>query len=184
MVFSWFRGKDGKKKSSSQRPKSPASGATKGVSLVRLLGEDLVLFSKNGRKKEELIDELVRTLCERKSMGDPKPFLQKILDREQGISTTLDTGLAVPHARMDNLSGIAAILALVPGGLPDPKQQDLSIRAMFLFFSPNQQEYFTQHLHLLRGVSSLFQPEFIDELQSVSTGAEVLKLIAAKESAV
>lgn len=184
MVFSWFRGKDGKEKSSSQRPNTPASGAIKGVSLVRLLGEDLVVFSRNGKKKEELIEELVRTLCERKSLGDPKPFLQKVLDREQGISTTLDTGLAVPHARMDDLSTIAAILALVPGGMPDSKQQDLSIRAMFLFFSPNRQESFTQHLHLLRGVSSLFQPEFIDELQSATTGAAVLERIAAKESAV
>ena len=76
------------------------------------------------------------------------------------------------------------MLALVPKGMPDPKQPDLIIRAMFLFFSPNRQEAFTQHLHLLRGVSSLFQPAFIDEVLKAPKPEAVLRLIASKEPVV
>ncbi|MBI2363280.1 MAG: hypothetical protein HYV15_07870, partial [Elusimicrobia bacterium] len=84
--------------------------------------------------------------------------------------------------RMDNLAEIAAILGIVPGGLPDPKQTDLSIRAVFLFFSPNRQEAFTQHLHLLRGVSTLFQPALIEAITRDPAPASVIKAIRDKEA--
>ncbi|MDE2291618.1 MAG: PTS sugar transporter subunit IIA, partial [Elusimicrobia bacterium] len=129
-----------------------------------------------------LIGALVKELCSKASLGDPAPFLARVLEREQGISTTLDTGLAVPHARMDGISDIAAILGLVPQGLPDPKQPDLVIRAVFLFFSPNRQEAFTQHLHLLRGVSTLFQPPLIEALLGDPSPAAAMRAIRAREN--
>jgi PTS system nitrogen regulatory IIA component len=184
MGLGWFLGKGDKESGTPKRPRPSSGGAKGSVSLGRLLSDGLVVISEEGLKKEALIEKLVRQLCEKRNLGDPKVFLNRVLEREQGISTTLDTGLAVPHARMDDLDNIAAIFALVPGGLPDPKQPDLVIKAMFLFFSPNRQEAFTQHLHLLRGVSSLFQPEFIDELQTSANGEEIHKRITEKETAV
>ena len=166
-------------------PAVPAVGAPaarKSLSIGPLLREDLVVIPPAGLAKDALIGHLVTELCSKANLGDPAPFLAKVLEREQGISTTLDTGLAVPHARMDNLADIAAILGIVPGGLPDPKQPDLSIRAVFLFFSPNRQEAFTQHLHLLRGVSTLFQPALIETIIGDPTPAAVLKAIRAKEA--
>ena len=121
--------------------------------------------------------------CAKTGLGPHESFLAKVLEREQGISTTLDTGLAVPHARMDNLPDICAVLGLVPQGLRDPKQADLTIRAVFLFFSPNRQEAFTQHLHLLRGVSQLFQPELIDAILRDPAPDAVLAAIRDKEAA-
>lgn len=185
MDFSWLKGKKNSTEDGAKKRARPTAHAVKGVSLSRLLGEDLIVLATDKiQKKEELIESLVRMLCQRRALGDPATFLKKVLEREQGISTTLDTGLAVPHARMDNLTAISAIFALVPEGLTDPKQPDLPIRAVLLFFSPNRPDAFTQHLHLLRGVSSLFQPEFIDRLKSAGSEAEVLKLIAEKESVV
>lgn len=163
----------------------PAVGvpaARKVQPIGRLLREDLIIGVPQGLDKDALIALLVKDLCAKASLGAPEGFLAKVLEREQGISTTLDTGLAVPHARMDGIADIAAILGLLPEGLPDPKDPDLSIRAVFLFFSPNRQEAFTQHLHLLRGVSTLFQPAFIKSILSDPAPAAVLKLIRDKEA--
>ena len=186
MPLDWFKKKNKKgAEAGSQEPKAPASKAAslKGLSIGRLLSEELIVVAPPGLDKEKFIDFLVRRLCEKRKLGGPGPFLAKVMEREQGISTTLDTGLAVPHARVDGLPEIAAILGLVPKGMPDPKQPDLVIRAMFMFFSPNRQEAFTQHLYLLRGVSALFQPAFIEEILRNPSGAEVLKLVQSKESA-
>ncbi len=183
MAFGWSKKGDGASSSSKNSKSASGSpaGSSKSVSLSRILGEDLIIVSDDGLSKDKLLEHLVRELCARRNLGDPAPFLSKVLEREKGISTTLDTGLAVPHARMDNLNEIAAVLALLPKGMPDPKQPDLTIRAMFLFFSPNRQEAFTQHLHLLRGVSSMFQPAFIDEVLKAENPSAVLGLIVAKE---
>lgn len=175
--MAWFKDKEAK-----AAVPTPSSPSAKSLTVGKLLTEELIVLAPPGLGKDQLLDLLVRRLCTARSLGDPAPFLSRVLEREQGISTTLDTGLAVPHARMDGLASIAAVLGLVPQGMPDPKQPDLVIRAMFLFFSPNRQDAFTQHLHLLRGVSALFQPAFIEEALAKPTPADVLALVRAKEA--
>ena len=185
MALGWFNKKEGTASPSSKKAKAMAGtvpGSSKNATLGNLLAEDLILTAPNGFGKDKLIEYLVVEICARRGLGDPKPFLAKVLEREKGISTTLDTGLAVPHARMDGLERITGILVLIPNGMSDPKQPDLTIRVMFLFFSPNRQEAFTQHLHLLREVSALFQPTFIDKLLKSSAPSDILNLIALKES--
>jgi nitrogen PTS system EIIA component len=186
MPLGWFsRKKDAPQPSVPAAPAAPAAPSqaspVKGVAISRLLSEELIVSAAPGMDKDRFMDALARKLCAQKNLGDHAPFLSRVLEREQGISTTLDTGLAVPHARMDGLEGIAAVLGLVPQGMPDPKQADLTIRAMFMFFSPNRQDAFTQHLHLLRGVSALFQAGFIDEMLRDPAPASVLALIRSKE---
>lgn len=182
-ALGWFDNKKKQEKAAAPAPAPrPSASPAKGVSIGRLIGEQSVVMIPPGQDKEQAVSLLVRRLCELQGLGEPGPFLAKILEREQGISTTLDTGLAVPHARMDGIASIAAVLGLLSHGLPDPKQPDLTIRAMFLFFSPNRQDAFTQHLHLLRGVSALFQASFIDELLKQGSPAAVAALIRSKES--
>lgn len=189
MALGWFNKKKEEQPAAPSAAPAPSvpvavpSPARKALSIGRILREDLVVTPPAGLDKDGLIAFLVKELCAKAGLGAPEAYLAKVLEREQGISTTLDTGLAVPHARMDNLPEICAILGLVPQGLPDPKHPDLAIRAVFLFFSPNRQEAFTQHLHLLRGVSQLFQPALIDAILRDPAPAAVVKAIRDKEAA-
>jgi len=176
MVLSWFRKEE-------EEPSSPKvlKPTQPRVRIGELLRADLILVSPPALDKDELIRHLGRTLCERRGLGDPAPLLSRVFLREQGICTTLDTGLSAPHARIDGLEDFVAILGLVPQGLADPKQPDLLIRAMFLFFSPNRQEAVTRHLHLLRGVASLLQPAFIEAMLQEPEPALILELIERAE---
>jgi len=142
----------------------------------------VVIKAPPGVGKNELIAILVGRLCERKALGSPKPFLAKVPEREQGISTTLDTGLSLPHARVDSIESIVAALAMVPQGIADPQAGDLTIKLMFLFFSSSQPKMLPLHLQLLRGVASLFQPQIIAELAASSEPAAALAIIRAVET--
>jgi nitrogen PTS system EIIA component len=177
-----------------KNPSTPASGkperlSDKASTLVRpnkikiskLLTEDVILCAPAGIDKDALIELLVSRLCESRGLGAPQGFLAKVLEREQGISTTLDTGLSMPHARMDSIKNLVAALALVPQGIVDPKASDLTIKLMFLFFSSNRSELLPLHLQLLRGVSSLFQPALIERLASADPKA-VLDIIRDAEA--
>jgi PTS system nitrogen regulatory IIA component len=186
MTLGWFRKKDGKTASPSgpsQASSATPAGLSNSVRLGKILKEDLVLWLPAGKSKEQLIEILVERLCKEKKLSEPKRYLSRILEREQGMSTTLDTGLSIPHARIEDLESIAAVLGLIPEGLTDPKQPDIVIRAMCVFFSPLRQEVFQQHLYLLRGVSALFQPAFIDDLLKKKTPGEVIAYIEGRESA-
>ncbi|MFA6004162.1 MAG: PTS sugar transporter subunit IIA [Elusimicrobiota bacterium] len=179
------------KKESSREPsgnpeklseKTPSLLKPKKVRISKVLSEDVILTAPLGLDKNGLIELLVTRLCEKRELSDPKMFLSKVLEREQGISTTLDTGLSLPHARMDRIKNIVAALALVPQGIVDPKQSDLTIKVMFLFFSSSRQEMLPVHLQLLRGVSSLFQPALIEELAAAADPAAALEMIRRVET--
>ena len=188
MAPAWFKRREKTDPpAAAQKPSGNASSgeqappAAKAVPISRFLSEDLIQVLPGAKDKNQVIDKLVNKLCKARGLGDPAPLLRKVLEREQGISTTLDTGLSMPHARVD-IPEIAVILALLPNGIPDPKQPEMAIRAMFLFFSPNRQEAFTQHLHLLRSVASLFQPAFIDQLVAAGSPAKALELVRKQET--
>lgn len=179
-MASWFGKKD------PQIPATPApkQGAGRGKSskVSSLLNADCVLVAPPFADKNAALEALVKCLAKSHGFSNPELFLSKVQEREKGISTTLDTGLSLPHARLDDLAKIVAGLAVLPKGVPDPQQPELQIRVMFLFFSPNKTEAFPLHLQLLRSVSSLFQPAFIDQLVAAPTPAAALELIRQVEA--
>jgi PTS system nitrogen regulatory IIA component len=175
LMPAWFKKPD-------EAPKSPRAVKTPLVRVGELLRPESVLISPDVADKAALIETLVVAVCAAHGLKDAPSLAAKVLEREQGISTTLDTGLSLPHARVDGLRELSAGLAVAPKGILDP-QQNLPIRAMFLFFSPNKQEQFSLHLQVLRSVSLLFKAELIDELAKAATSEEALKLVRAREKA-
>jgi len=179
--MSWFQKKTPEPAADSPKT-APTSRAAKGLKVSSILAEDTILFPPEGSGKAEIMQSLAAAVCGKAGIADWATFLSKVQERETGISTTLDTGLSLPHARMDGITGILAGMAILKKPIPDPKQTDLSIRVMFLFFSPNKQDAFPLHLQLLRGVSSLFQPALIDQLTATSSAAAALELIKKLEA--
>lgn len=179
MVLPFFPDKKDQPKASPR--KAGALVRPQKVAVSDVLREDAVLQAPDGADKDRLLELLVAHLCRCRSLGDPAPYLAKVLEREQGISTTLDTGLSLPHARADSVPDLMAALALAPRGVADPKAGDLTIRLMFLFFSPTKPESLPRHLQLLRGVASLFQPEIVAELSAASSPAAALEIIRRAE---
>ena len=163
--------------------KISSSGAGKPPSIGALLAPELILSCPLQAGRKDFVGLLVARLCAARGLGDPRPFLDRLSDREKGISTTLDSGLSVPHARMDGLPGFAAALGLVPRAMPDP-DSEFPIRAVFVFFSPNRQDQFTAHLQLLRAAASLFSTDFIDLILADVRAEAVLRRISEKEKAV
>ncbi len=163
-------------------PKGPAgSGALPVVvKIAPLLSEDVILFPAEGVDKTAILEQLTAAVC-RKAGQDPAAALAKVHEREAGISTTLDTGLSLPHARLPGIDGILAGLAVLKTPLVDPKQPELSIRAVFLFFSPDKPGAFPLHLQLLRGVASLFQAPLIEKLSAANGPADALALVRKSE---
>ncbi len=179
--MSWFQKKPAPVPSS-DAPKTGPSRPVKGLKVSSILTPETVQFPAEGLDKAAVLEQLAAAVCAKAGIADWQGFLAKVQEREQGISTTLDTGLSLPHARMDGISAILAGMAVLKKPIPDPKQADLSIRVMFLFFSPNKQDAFPLHLQLLRGVSSLFQPSLIDQLTACSGPAAALELIKKLEA--
>jgi PTS system nitrogen regulatory IIA component len=141
---------------------------------VILNGKRIFIINDN-ISKTDLIASLVNAVCDGQPSIDREEVMSAVFKREQGISTTLDTGLSIPHARIDDLNAFEAAAAVLPRGITD--EYGLQIKVMFFFLSPSGSVYFPQHLKLLAMLAKKFSAAFIKELTSCADREEIAKKI-------
>ena len=146
------------------------------ISDIKLKVElDNIFLIKENITKKELVGKLVKSICEKNPSLDSQEMLNSVLKREEGISTTLESALSIPHARMEDLDTFLGALAVMPAPIED--DYGLPIKVMFLFFSPAGQPYFAQHLKLLACLAEKFTSDFVQELTTCTTVQEIAKKI-------
>lgn len=156
------------------------ANTTSKFKISSLLPSDRIFLVEGKPAKAEVIGRLTQAVCRGADNLDASDVLAQVLKREEGISTTLDTGLSIPHARLEELDGFKAALAVLPQGIEDPSGPHLEIKAMFLFLSPAKQAFFQQHLQVLASLAEVFKPDFIAELTTCKDAKEVAAKIAGE----
>lgn len=150
--------------------------STQTNSIPVILNKKRVFILKDNISKKDLVAKLVNAICDDLPEIDREDVLKAVNKREQGISTTLDTGLSIPHARLEDLEAFQAAVAILPQGIND--EYGLQIKVMFLFLSPAGPAFFSQHLKLLASLAEKFKAPFITELTACADEEEVLKKIS------
>ena len=148
------------------------------ISLFSLVGERIVLV-KQPFTKQQLLKQLVQQIGQAVSGLDPTFILEQIVQREQAMSTTLDTGINIPHVRVEGLDRIMAALAVLPRPLLDTNGKQ--IKAMFLFLSPARPEFFQQHLQVLATLAETFTADFLMQLTAATHEQQIAHLLAQNE---
>jgi PTS system fructose-specific IIC component len=172
----FFRTKKSKKGNETS-PGSPAASAP--VEIHHLLSSETITIFSTPMRKSELLQHLVDLVCAKHPEIPRKRAFQSVMEREKVTSTFMDTGVAVPHARLPELKGTPAALGVIPAGFVDAALTS-PIHYVFLFFSPEGE--FASHLQLLARASWLFQnPALRSGLLQAKTPADVLLLIKAIE---
>lgn len=136
---------------------------------------DNVFLIKENITKKELVEKLVRAICKKNPSLNAEDMLAAVLKREEGISTTLESALSIPHARVEDLDTFLGALAVMPNPIED--DYGLPIKVMFLFFSPAGQPYFAKHLKLLARLAEQFTPEFVQELTTCQNSQEIIQKV-------
>ncbi len=134
------------------------------------LNPQQIFLINNLTTKQELVQYLVSNICKDTALNQEEVF-KAIIKREQGISTTLESGLSIPHARLEGLTSFRAVLAVIPQGVQD--NYGKNIKVMFLFLSPSGEQYFPEHLKLLAKLAETFTPAFIEELCNLKSTEEI-----------
>lgn len=151
------------------------------VSVGTLVSPSRIIIIKGTPEKDEAMQSLVRVLCAANPELKPAEITERVRAREQGISTTLDTGLSIPHCRLEGINNFLVAMAIIPEGMEDKASPGLKIRVMFLFLSPSNPQFFQKHLQLLSSLSALFQPAFIDTLAACATPEQAAAEITARK---
>jgi len=149
--------------------------------LSRLLTPQRILLWDDPVARQDVRQQLVERIVSSSSNLNAELVLRKLAEREQQGSTFLNEGIALPHARLEQLDSPQVALGLTRGGLLDVVTEQ-PISAVFLLLSPSSGA--NVHLQVLAKAGRALQNrELRGALSRVSTPAEAMEAIQDFESA-
>jgi len=80
------------------------------MKLAEILPEDQISANLAGENKFQVIEELLDLLNNNKKIANRDIALQDVLAREGYLSTGLENGLAIPHAKTDGVDQLVISL--------------------------------------------------------------------------
>jgi len=87
--------------------------------------------------RDKVLRGLLRLLAQRASIGDIDEALRAVLVREDDLPTIVAPGMAMPHARLETLSGLVVGIATSEQGiLFDPRSPDSFFKLIVLTLTP------------------------------------------------
>ncbi|MGA2442715.1 MAG: PTS sugar transporter subunit IIA [Tepidisphaeraceae bacterium] len=164
----------------------PSSNATMSAvrpagTLSRLLTPQRIVIWDDPAPRQDVRQKLVETVVSTTPGLSAETVMKKLAEREQQGSTFLNEGIALPHARFDELTSPQVALGLTRAGLLDVVTEQ-PISAVFLLLSPSTGA--NVHLQLLAKAGRALQNrELRATLARVGSPEEAMEAIQDFESA-
>ena len=165
----------------SQESTQAAAPTGKPGSLSNLLTPERIIIWEDAVSRQDVTRRLAEAIVSGTPGLTEQTILQKLAERESLGSTFLNEGVALPHARLDDLISPQVALGLTHGGVLDAPTEK-PIEAVFLLLSPSSGA--NVHLQLLAKVGRALQSrELRRALAQARTPQEALAEIQDFEAA-
>lgn len=146
------------------------------MSLIDLVQEDIVKIPLVSTDKPEVLRELVRILKDAGQIQDFDAVLQAVREREEKLSTGLESGIAVPHGKSDAVRSLKLALGIAPQGIDFSSIDGEPSKLFFLLVAPPNQS--GPHVEALAEIVKLVQSKaFCRALADAENAHEVVELI-------
>jgi PTS system nitrogen regulatory IIA component len=123
------------------------------MTLADFTSPGMILPHLRGREAASVIQELSDAMQREGRVPDLLPFYHAVLNREFLASTDLETGMALPHARLPGLKDLAFAFGRSDEPLVWGTRGSRTVRLVFLFAVPATDS--TQYLLLISGLARL-----------------------------
>ncbi|MEK4525761.1 MULTISPECIES: PTS fructose transporter subunit IIABC [Paenibacillus] len=149
--------------------------------ITDLMIQETMIMDLQATTKDEAIDELIASLNRSGRINDPVLFKEMIYKREAESSTGIGGGIAMPHAKTTAVNEPTVVFAKSRKGLDFEALDDQPAHVFFMIAAPEGAG--NTHLRTLAALSRLLiDSDFISQLMSTDTPAEVSTLFDAKQA--
>jgi fructose-specific phosphotransferase system IIA component len=150
------------------------------MKLSEIMSDDLIIIPLKSADKEDIIEEMVDHLYDKKKIGNREKILQAILDREKVMSTGVGYHVAIPHGKAEGVKDIVASLGITDRDVDFHSIDNKPVRLIFLLVGPPDKT--GPHLKALSRISRLMhRKEFRTKLLKSKTPREVMGVIEQEE---
>lgn len=151
------------------------------MKISELIGSSAILLRFEAKNKKETL----RTLAEKFHKIHPKVdsdrLFSSLMQREELGSTGLGNGVAIPHAKSEEILKPQGLLAVSNGGIDFHALDGEPVHVLFLMVYP--QNPVGVHLIILAGLAKLLRDSFVTALiRRAVTPGQVIKIINEQEA--
>ena len=148
--------------------------------LSELLSEKTIMIAFKNRHKQGIIEELLDLAMKSGVIKDRNTALKAVLAREELMSTGLEKGVAVPHAKTNAVDDITMALGISPEGIDFESADGKPSHLLFFLLAPEAAA--GQNVKVLAQIARLTSdPVLCQNLTRAQTPQEVLRLIKDAE---
>ncbi len=119
---------------------------------ARVIDRSCILMDLKGDTKEAVIKELLDALEKAEKISDRALAEEAIMERERSMSTGMQHGIAVPHAKTDGVERLAAAIGIKRGGMDFKALDGEPTHIIVLSVSPKKHP--ESHMQFLAGIGS------------------------------
>jgi PTS system nitrogen regulatory IIA component len=143
--------------------------------IASYLKSDLIHFLKV-KSRDDAIKALIKSLKNNEVLNDTSAFLTAILAREKLVSTAIGLGIAIPHAKQEDLEDFFITVGIVEQpGIEWDSIDGLPVRLIFLIGGPANDQ--TRYLKILSLLTEAIRSEsFRNDLLLSHHPMDVIKL--------
>lgn len=137
-----------------------------------------ILVESDYAGKNEMIEKLINLIYENDDIIMSKDnFLKKIFEREVMGTTGIGKGVAVPHARCEDLKDIVLAIGVLKKSIEFNTPDDEKVNIIILVGAPKNKN--TEYLNLLSSISKAFRNKtFRNSIIESETEGDVIENIA------
>lgn len=151
------------------------------IDLSKLLCPDCIELDLSGKKKTEIIRELVEVISRGEDIGDAHSLYEAIMEREKLSSTGIGNGIAIPHCMTSRVRTTRMAFGRKTEGVKFDAVDNQPVTLFFLLVgiegNPNL------HLQILSKLARYLHDEsFCKSLLEAGSPGEVLEAFRTREN--
>lgn len=151
------------------------------MKITDFLSKNYIKIGLEGTTKKEVLEEMVDILVKAGKVGDKDKVVKALLERENLGTTGIGQGIAMPHAKIEELSDeVLVALGISKKGISFSSLDGELVYIVFLFLSSEKSTNI--HLKILAQASQLLKDKYFREpLSKCNTKEEAIDLIREEE---
>ena len=150
------------------------------MDICKVLSQDRIVVGVKSRDKTGVLQEMLDVAATSGKIRNKEKVFKSILQREQLQTTGVGFGLAIAHAKSDEVEGVVLSLGVSTDGVTYDALDGEPVYIIFLLVASTEKN--TEYLSVLAKIARFFkEEEFREAVRHAGSPASVMDLIKQRE---
>jgi fructose-specific phosphotransferase system IIA component len=146
------------------------------ASLLQRISEKTIKIDLKGETKEEILNEMVSLLANSGFVQDWELVLDDVKNRERVMTTGMERGIALPHAKSDGVTSMCVAIGVKKSGVNYGSFDGQPSKLFIMVVSPKKAS--GPHLQVLSAIGGLLhEQETVNKLLDAQSSSDIMKIL-------